>query len=160
MLSCDRQSNWIFLNFFRCANQIKFPALDLQTDSWICVQPFTTIISIELWKGLNRKWIKREWISPNLVHSAFSKNLAIKIGFFYLPRPKFCRYKLEIQFIYSVSVFASTVKFWYINSYPLMDYNQTNFLPSPSPKFRVADEVEPQRDVTISSSNMKPVKWV
>ncbi len=26
--------------------------------------------------------------------------------------------------------------------------------------FRVADEVEPQRSATISSSNMKPVKWV
>ncbi len=26
--------------------------------------------------------------------------------------------------------------------------------------FRVSDEVEPQRDAAISSSNMKPVKWV
>jgi hypothetical protein len=26
--------------------------------------------------------------------------------------------------------------------------------------FRVADEVEPQSDAVISSSNMKPVKWV
>jgi hypothetical protein len=26
--------------------------------------------------------------------------------------------------------------------------------------FHVADEVEPQRDAAISSSNMKPVKWV
>jgi hypothetical protein len=27
-------------------------------------------------------------------------------------------------------------------------------------RFVIADEVEPQRDATISSSNMKPVKWV
>jgi hypothetical protein len=53
-----------------------------------------------------------------------------------------------------------------------MKKNQMNVLsPLPlklsfSPKFRVenvscvADEVQPQSDATISSSNMKPVKWV
>jgi hypothetical protein len=29
-----------------------------------------------------------------------------------------------------------------------------------SKMFRVANKVEPQSDATISSSNMKPVKWV
>jgi hypothetical protein len=53
-----------------------------------------------------------------------------------------------------------------------MKKNQMNVLsPLPlklsfSPKFRVenvscvADEVQPQSDATISSFNMKPVKWV
>jgi hypothetical protein len=109
----------------------------------------------------------------------FIVNLTIKFVFLIITSRV-----LQIEFWNLVCVLSKTNYIYssiFIKKWPLLNELEHEWIIFPSPlnfpqkirvdvrirspmkgskMFHVAYEVEPQRDATISSSNMKPVKWV